>query len=195
MSAIYHADYFEIINGPEDGTAFPVSRSPAKLGREASCILQPRFDQEIELVHARVSAVSGGYRIRAAGPSPLWVDGKRVGFIRSRIVRDGGIVRVGQTEFIMRTAPEGLASRSIGMPSESDLGWVLRLTGRNVYRLIRAIIRLLLGFGTGLKLLMTVAILLGIASIFHPGVLPWIRNGFAWIRYYFQVGYLQLFGG
>jgi len=195
MNGVFHSDVFEIVNGPEDGTQFPVVRTPATLGRDATCVLQPRFDRSVELVHCRVTAVSGGYRIRAATGAPVHVDGKRAGLVRSRVVREGGIVRTGQTEFILRTAPEGLASRSLGMPSESDLGWVLRLAGRAHYRVFRGLFGLLRGLGTGLKVLFFVGLIIGIAALFQPSVLIYVRFAFTWVRYYFQLGYFQLFGG
>jgi hypothetical protein len=66
------------------------------------------------------------------------VNGKRAGVIRSRIVRNGGIVQAGGTELALRCAAGGLAGRSIGLPSESDLGWMIRLVFRRGARGLRA---------------------------------------------------------
>lgn len=195
MSPLFHSDVFEIVNGPEDGTAFPVVRVPASLGRDARCAVQPRFDQAIELVHARITVVSGGYRIRAAGPSSIYVNNKKAGWIQSRIVRDGGILRTGQTEFMLRTSPEGLAARSMGLPTDSDLGWMIRRLGRGLYMLLRLGFRMLAGFGSWLKVLFTLALLLGAACFFFPSLYQWVAYYIALFRYQLYLWFQQMMGG
>ncbi len=77
MSRHGQADRFEIVNGPEDGMAFPVTRSPIAIGVDPGCNVQVRLDADVVRVHARAMAVAEGYRIRRTGPKPVWVDGKR----------------------------------------------------------------------------------------------------------------------
>lgn len=195
MSGLFHSDIFEIVNGPEDGAAFPVVRVPTSLGRDARCAVQPRFDQSIELQHAHITVVSGGYRIRASSPTPIYVNNKRAGWIQSRIVRDGGIIRAGQTEFILRTSPEGLAARSMGLPTDSDLGWMLRRVGRGLYLLLRLGFRMLSSFGAWIKVILTLALLFGVASFFFPSLYQYIGYYIARFRYQLYLWFQQLMGG
>ena len=122
-------DMLEVINGPEDGTEFPISRAPVIVGLDLACDVHVRLDETIEEQHARLTAVSDGYRVRKIQGGRLAVDGKRTGVFRSRILRDGGILVVGNTEFCLRCGPNGLAKRSRGLPKESDFFWALRTMG------------------------------------------------------------------
>lgn len=126
MSMAWHADSFVVINGPEDGTEFPIVRAPLTLGSDPACAIHLRLDAQVRKQHARLTAVSDGYRIRCHGPAPTWVGNKRVGALRSRVVRAGAALRVGNTLLCLECAPEGLASRSRGIVAESDLGWAVR---------------------------------------------------------------------
>lgn len=126
MNLASHADCFLVINGPEDGTEFPVVRAPLAVGSDPSCALQIRLDSLVRREHAQLSAVADGYRVRSVGSAAVWVDNKRVGTTRSRIVRHGGALRVGNTLLCLECAPEGLASRSRGMVAESDFGWAVQ---------------------------------------------------------------------
>src|SRR5690606_5710267 len=90
-------DSFEIINGPEDGTEFPIARAPFDLGSDPGCGVAIRLDDAVVRFHARVTAVAGGYRIRRITDTPVYVNGLRVGRIRSRIVRAKDVVKVGRT--------------------------------------------------------------------------------------------------
>lgn len=128
-----YPDHFEIVNGPEDGTRFPIGRTPVDMGSDGSCGIFIALDNDVKRFHARVTVVSDGYRIRRlGGAGPVHVNGKRAGLIRSRIVRHAGVVRVGNTELCLLAAPEGLASRSYGLPTESDAAWFLRLLAAQV---------------------------------------------------------------
>jgi hypothetical protein len=131
------SDVLEIVNGPEDGSEFPLVRSPVDLGNAPSCLVQPRMDRSVSGVLARATVVAEGYRIRRMGGGHLLVDGKRVGRIRSRILRNGGLLVLGDTEFVLITAVGGLASRSHGMPQESDAAWALRLLVGRLTLLLR----------------------------------------------------------
>lgn len=123
------ADVFSIVNGPEDGTEFPISRSPFHIGSDPRCLVHVALDESVAPHHAYVTVVEDGYRVRAAEASAaLYVDGKRVGGVRSRVVRHGGLIQVGSTLICVECAPDGLASRSRGLVSESDAAYVIRHT-------------------------------------------------------------------
>ena len=131
-------DRFEVANGPEDGTEFPITRSPIDLGTEQSCGVYLHFEASHPRQHARVTAVSDGYRIRCLGRGEISVDGKKAGLLRSRVVRDGGIVRVGSTELCLVIAPDGVARRSRGLPTESDAVWFARYAIKHTRRTVKS---------------------------------------------------------
>lgn len=165
-------DRFEVVNGPEDGTEFQITRTPFDIGTDAGCGIALRLDQEIRRFHARVTVVAEGYRVRRMGNGPVWVDGRRAGFVRSRIVRNGGVVRIGGTDLLFASAPEGLASRSYGMPHESDIGWALRFVFRAGARLVRGLYRYVQEmFGSSLKWVLALVALLVAVEYFWPGIL------------------------
>lgn len=139
------SDVLEIVNGPEDGSEFPIVRSPVDLGNAPSCMVQARMDRSISGVLARATVVAEGYRIRRIGSGTLLVDGRRVGRIRSRILRNGGVLTAGDTEFMLITTTGGLASRSHGMPLENDAAWALRLLLHRAALLIRRTGGLIMG--------------------------------------------------
>jgi len=121
-----YTDAFEIVNGPEDGVAFPIIRSPFNIGASADCAVYLNFDKKIFPEHARVNVVSNGYRVRSISGNPLYINEKRSGLVWARIARSGDIVRIGETSLCVVCAPDGLAKRSIGMPTESNLVWLVR---------------------------------------------------------------------
>ncbi len=133
-------DNLQVINGPEDGTDFPIIRSPFYIGSDPHCEVTLVMDGTVEPLHALLSVVSEGYRVRRISPSPVWVNGKRVGRIFSRILRDGDMLRVGDTVLVLQCSREGLASRSIGAVSESDLGWLVRRTARFLVQGVRSVV-------------------------------------------------------
>lgn len=122
-------DMLEIINGPEDGTEFPISRAPIIVGMDNTCDVSVHLDEDIESFHARLSAVSDGYRVRKIRGGRLTINGKRAGLFRSRILREGDVLEVGNTEFSLQCAPDGLAKRSRGLTGENDFVWFLRSMG------------------------------------------------------------------
>jgi hypothetical protein len=130
-------DMLEVINGPEDGTEFPISRAPVIVGMDTGCDVNVRLDETIEDAHARLTAVSDGYRVRKINGGRLGVNGKRVGVFRSRILREGGILEVGNTEFYLRCAPDGLAKRSRGLPAESDVVWMAQALAKRTFSFLR----------------------------------------------------------
>lgn len=110
----------------ESAKQFPITRTPLYIGSDLQCAINLRLDNGIEPYHARVTVVSDGYRIRSIGGAPVFVGGKRVGTLFSRVIHDGEFFQVGNTFLALECAPDGLAVRSRGMPSESDMAWLLR---------------------------------------------------------------------
>lgn len=127
-------DMLEIINGPEDGTEFPINRAPVIVGRDPGCAVNVRLDETVQPLHARLTAVGDGYRVRKVRSGYLSVNGKPAGMIRSRILREGGILQVGNTELSLCCAPDGLARRSRGLPTENDFVWFVRIVGGKLGR-------------------------------------------------------------
>ena len=118
--AIGQPDTFVIVNGPEDGTAFPITQKRFHIGQEPGSHVTVRLDRSVQPFHADVSVVSDGYRFRAAGAAPVFVQNKKAGLLRSRIARHGDTVRVGHTLFCVDCSADGLATRSHGLPLEND---------------------------------------------------------------------------
>ena len=139
MSMLSAQDRLEIINGPEDGIDFPLSRSPLDLGSASACAVQLRLDNRVRQRQVRITVVADGYRVRRMEPGTVRAAGRRVGFIRSRILRPGEILQVGNTQLSLHCEPEGLASRSIGLPFESDITWLCRYAAGRIYRISRAV--------------------------------------------------------
>jgi hypothetical protein len=136
-----YPDCFVVVNGPEDGTEFPIVRAPFHIGRDVSCAVNLRLDDSVRDFHVSVSAVSDGYRVRRNDDGPVFVDGKRAGMFRSKIIRSAGQLKVGETLLCLECAPEGLASRSHGLVTQSDLGWAVTQTVRGAFHLARNFLR------------------------------------------------------
>jgi hypothetical protein len=62
--------------------------------------------------------------------------------LRSRIVRSGGRIQVGNTLLCVECAPDGLASRSHGIDTQSDLGWAVAQVARGLFHLGAGLVRL-----------------------------------------------------
>tara|TARA_R110001592_G_scaffold138144_2_gene356734 strand:- start:615 stop:1202 length:588 start_codon:yes stop_codon:yes gene_type:complete len=171
-------DMLEVINGPEDGTEFPISRAPVIVGMDLGCDVNIRLDEAIELFHARLTVVSDGYRVRKIRGGRLSVNGKRAGVLRSRILREGEILEVGNTEFYLRCAPDGLARRSRGIPSESDAFWMLQTGIKRGLGLLRtATSRPHTAFGRLARFLGILFVGSMVVGFFWP-------NAFYWTRYF-----------
>lgn len=163
-------DMLEIINGPEDGTEFPISRAPLIIGSDRSCEVNVRLDEAVQRYHARLTAVGDGYRVRKIHGGNLAVNGKTAGVIRSRVLREGNVLTVGNTELYLRCAPDGLARRSRGLPVENDIVWTVRVLVRKLWSAIWWVGTLSGGlsrFVRGLAILFVVA---SIAGYFRPGL-------------------------
>ncbi len=190
MKETERADCFVVINGPEDGTEFPVLRAPFHVGRDYACAVNIRLDTAVRSFHAEVSVVSDGYRVRRSDVAPVYVNGRRTGMLRSRIVRHGGQIQVGDTLLAVECSPDGLANRSHGIISESDLGWAVRQTIRGLWRVSRGLVQFVLRvfgriFGSWLAILAA----LGLLYWFWPFFRGWV-NHFAMVIYYRIAGLL-----
>ncbi len=187
-------DTFEAVNGPEDGTEFPVTRSPVDIGADPGCGIVLQCDRDVQRIHARVTVVSEGYRIRKRqGGGAVYVDGRRAGAIRSRIVRHGGIVQVGNTELALQCAPDGLASRSHGLPQESDIGWAVRLFAQYAAVFLSMPVRFLRGFlGPFFWFLIVIAAFVALAAYSKPWLVDWLVS---WIRYFMLWTWSRTTGG
>jgi hypothetical protein len=181
MSLDTTGDCFEIVNGPEDGTEFPIARAPFDIGADPGCSVSIRLDDAVTRFQARITAVAGGYRVRRIGDAPVWVNGSKAGRIRSRIVRSKDIIKVGRTELCVRLAEGGLASRSYGLPTESDASWAIRALVRTLRKALGWVLGLARG-GLFSKLLFAAAVL-GVASSFSPWVRGWVYYGIDWMVY------------
>jgi hypothetical protein len=127
-------DAIVVIHGPEDGAEYPIVRAPFYIGSDPSCAVNIRLDEAVRPFHAYVTAVPEGYRVRRFDTEPVYVDGKGTGRFRSRVVRSGGQIQVGNTLLCVECALDGLASRSYGVGTESDLIWAIRRVTRGVFR-------------------------------------------------------------
>lgn len=135
-------DVLVVVNGPEDGAEFPVVRAPFSIGSDFSSAVNLRLDSAVRDFNALVTVVSEGYRVRRTDRSPVYVDGRRAGMFRSRIVRSGGTIQVGHTLLLLECSSDGLASRSRGIVSEGDFGWAMQ---HGLVALFRGTVRLLGG--------------------------------------------------
>lgn len=124
----YH-DTLTVTNGPEDGARFVLTESPILIGRDSQCIVNLQLDVTVQPEHARATADKGGFRVRRLTVSPVYVNGKRVGHIRSSKLESGGIIRVGYTELALSCAPNGLAARAKSRITDTDAAWALRTIG------------------------------------------------------------------
>lgn len=119
-------DSLTVINGPEDGAEFSLLRAPLAVGQDPSCVVQIRLDRLVQPIHAQVSTVPDGYRVRCSTGSPAFVNGRRVGRAKSRVIRNGDVLKIGHTELILDCAPDGLASRSRGIATDGDAVWLAK---------------------------------------------------------------------
>lgn len=178
--AIGRPDVFVIVNGPEDGSAFPITQKRFHVGQEPGSHVTIRLDQAVSPFHAEVSVVSEGYRFRAVGSAPVFVRNKKAGLLRSRIARHGDTVRVGHTLLFVECSPDGLASRSRGLRLENDaaylakaFGWELSRGALSFLQFFFGSVRRLLGSWLGISMVLVVLYFLWPA--FH-----WRVNYAAW---------------
>ena len=113
MTKTRRPDCLEVINGPEDGARFPIFRLPFLIGNAQRCDIILRLDDDIKPTHAKLSKAFGGYCVRRCGRAPVYVDGKKSGWLRTRIVRQGGIIQVGNTLLRLASAQEEMTRSTI----------------------------------------------------------------------------------
>lgn len=143
--AIGRPDTITIVNGPEDGTAFPITQKRFHVGQEPGSHVTIRLDQSVQPFHAEVSVVADGYRFRASGAAPVFVRNRKAGILRSRIARHGDVVRVGHTLLCVDCTADGLASRSRGMPLEHDAVYLAKSFGAELGRGTASFLRFFFG--------------------------------------------------
>lgn len=183
MKAAGQADCITIVNGPEDGTEFPIVRAPFYIGESSVCAVQIRLDNHACARHALVTVVGDGYRVRRVDRQPVYVNGKPAGLFRSRIVRHGGTVQVGHTLLCVECSTDGLASRSRGIVSESDLGWAAQQGVKWLWESLRSGVNLLLTLlGRIVTSWLAVLSILLLLYIFWP-----------WFRFNLQVLYFRVY--
>ncbi len=129
-------DRLAVVNGPEDGSEFALMRLPFTVGTDPNCTAHLRLDNTVQAVHAQGTAAPDGFRIRSSVGAPVFVDGKRVGMVKSRVLRPGGVLKVGHTELMLHCSSGGLANRSRGIVTESDFAWALRAAGRGLVAVV-----------------------------------------------------------
>lgn len=168
-------DMLEIINGPEDGTEFPINRAPLIIGSDRSCEINVRLDEAVQRYHVRLTAVGDGYRVRKIHGGNLAVNGKAAGVIRSRVLREGSVLTVGNTEFFLRCAPDGLARRSRGLPVENDIVWTIRVMARKLWGAAWWVGTLSGGTSRFVRGLVILFVLASVAGYFRPSLSGEVR--------------------
>ena len=187
MSLSTLVDRFEIVNGPEDGTEYPITRTPVDVGMDPQCAVNVRLDSKMASKHAHVTVVAEGYRVRALGSGKVWVNGKRTGTFRSRIVRNGGVLRTGVTELCLVTAADGLASRSRGLATESDLVWALNFLTRQFSLVFRVLWRSLRYLSGGwIRKIVIIVGFYALLAFFFPGFHDWTMYYLNTARWWFM---------
>lgn len=181
MNGVAH-DTFFAINGPEDGAEWPALKPVVYLGRGTDCAVQVRLDAGVEAVHARANVEAGGYRVRSHRGAAVYVDGKKVTVLRSRILAPGSVLRIGDTELSLSAAADGQMKRSSGVRFDGDAMWMARAFLRGAGRLVRRIVagawtlpRLLRG-GWGIVLILGI----GTVLLVSPNFRAWAVYGFRW---------------
>ncbi|HIA47413.1 MAG TPA: hypothetical protein EYN96_05450 [Candidatus Hydrogenedentes bacterium] len=137
-------DVFIVLNGPQDGTEFPVGASAIQIGQEGSCTVNLLLDQDVQPIHATATAMGKGYTIRATTNSPVIVEGKKATRFKSRVLGSGEIMRVGYTDLMLECSPDGMSSRSQGIALQNDFGWAAKNLVKIAFRILEQLGRLML---------------------------------------------------
>ena len=176
MKAAGLPDTLTVINGPEDGTEFALTQREFLIGSDNACSVNLRLDTGIEAVHGRASAVADGYRVRSAGETPVYVNGKPASIVRSQIARAGDILRVGHTELVLECSVDGLASRNRGVRLENDFTWALRRAALRAGQIVRLATRLSVRGGRALLRARILSVFLGASMLYWlvPGFRQWV---------------------
>lgn len=181
MRAAGQPDALVVINGPEDGAEHTIVRAPFHVGSDDACNVLLRLDKSVLRFHALITVVSQGYRVRRLGAAPVRVDGKKAGMLRSRIVRNGGVVNIGHTLLALDCAPDGLAHRSKGIVAESDFGWAAQESARFAFQRLRRIAGFAISlFGRIVSSWLAVFAVLFLIYCFVPPIRYAINDAFFW---------------
>ena len=187
MRAAGQPDAFVVTNGPEDGAEHTIVRAPFHAGSHETCNLLLRLDKSVANHHALITVVSQGYRIRRLGAATVRVNGKRAGMIRSRVVRNGGIINIGHTQLALDCAPDGLAHRSQGIVAESDFGWLAQQSGRYALKGLRNAATFAISlFGRIVSSWLAIFAVLFIIYFFVPPVRYFVNDAISWLSYNVQ---------
>ena len=135
-----------------------------------------RLDAKVNPHHARLTAVSDGYRVRSIGSATVRVNGKSAGPAKSRIIRPDGVLQVGNTEFCFQAASGGLASKSRGLARESDYAWLLGQVFKKLALVLRLLIRTVQSVPKKLlKHWFAVLVVVGIVAFLKPEFRYWLQ--------------------
>lgn len=134
-------DAFVVLNGPQDGTEFPIGSPSVHIGRDHGCTVNVQLDQSVQPLHAVATAVGNGYTIRASTPQPIFVDGKKVTRLRSRVLHPGQIMRVGYTDLILECSPDGMSGRSKGIALQTDFVWAIKSFFQSLAHVFQSFLR------------------------------------------------------
>jgi len=119
-------DVFIVLNGPQDGTEFPIGTTAVEIGQGNSCTINLQLDQNVQPIHAIATATGKGYSIRATTNAPVFVEGKKATRFKSRVLSSGEIMRVGYTDLMLECSPDGMSGRSQGIALQNDFGWAAK---------------------------------------------------------------------
>ena len=137
-------DTLIVVNGPQDGTEFPITHHVSTIGSDPGCGVCLQLDSAIEATHGQMTPGGGGYRIRSETGTPMHVNGKLAGRLKSRMLKPGELLRVGHTDLLLVCADDGLAHRSLGINLENDFVWAIRHLGSESVNFATQILHLFL---------------------------------------------------
>lgn len=164
-------DVFIVLNGPQDGTEFPIGAPAIEIGQDNSCTVNLQLDQNVQPVHAIATAMGTGYTIRANTNAPVFVEGKKATRFKSRVIRPGEIMRVGYTDLLLECSPDGMSGRSEGIPLQNDFAWAAKNIFRSAIGVLEQLGRLVLLLPRyALRHWFITIIVLVVASRYVPGL-------------------------
>lgn len=90
-----------VMNGPEDGRTFPVSRSAATIGRQESSDIPVLLDLSVSRKHALIVKEGPDYYLEDLNSRyGTTLDGRALA--ERQKLQDGSMIRVGETELCFR---------------------------------------------------------------------------------------------
>lgn len=131
-------DNLVVINGPEDGMTHSIVESRFTVGRSRDCTAVVRLDDGVAEQAAEGVRSGDEYLVRALGSSRIQINGRRVGSVRTRVLRDGDVIRVGSTELVLQCAHSGEGApgqaRAHGAGLSAQLGFRIRGAAQTLLR-------------------------------------------------------------